>query len=455
MSGHDPQHPATYWEFVTGAPRAPPTRWCWATSTADGSPSPSSATRPNAWPQASTPTASGPAPSSAGSSRPASTRSCCSSRWRASARCSARSSRSCASARCATSPTRRSASPHRATRSGAASTTARWRRRSPTRSGARHGHRHAAHRRPGHAAAAARPERVAALAVLHVGIDRRSQGRVARPTRRSWPRACTRSSPRCSPPPTTSIRSCFPVGPHRRRVHARRRTHDRATMLRWSRRSTPSESRTSWPSRARRSSAPRCRCSRPTSPRKRAHGDERLFPHLRACVGGGAPKTAGIDDVIRAELGGIGIVAAGVSPSSPPRPAPRHDTGEQMEKSEGRPSPGVELRVVGPDGARVGTRRGGRAPPPRPAPVPGLREPGARRRRARRAGLLPHRRPRHRHRHRPRDDHRPAEGHHHPQRGEHLRQRDRGGPAPPPGDRRRRGHRPARRRAPASARARS
>ena len=36
---------------------------------------------------------------------------------------------------------------------------------------------------------------------------------------------------------------------------------------------------------------------------QRAHGDERLFPRLRACVGGGAPKTAGIDDVIRAQGG--------------------------------------------------------------------------------------------------------------------------------------------------------
>ena len=34
---------------------------------------------------------------------------------------------------------------------------------------------------------------------------------------------------------------------------------------------------------------------------QRADGDAPLFPNLRACVGGGAPKTARIDDVIRAE----------------------------------------------------------------------------------------------------------------------------------------------------------
>ena len=85
---------------------------------------------------------------------------------------------------------------------------------------------------------------------------------------------------------------------------------------------------------------------------QRAHGDERLFPRLRACVGGGAPKTAGIDDVIRAELGGIGVVSSwGLTEFPTATSASVEDTPEQIEKTEGRPSPGVELRVVAADGS--------------------------------------------------------------------------------------------------------
>ena len=108
---------------------------------------------------------------------------------------------------------------------------------------------------------------------------------------------------------------------------------------------------------------------------QRAHGDERLFPRLRACVGGGAPKTAGIDEVIRAELGGIGVVSSwGLTEFPTATSASVDDTPEQIEKTEGRPSPGVELRVVGRRRQRVRARRGRRAAAPRPAPVPRLRQ---------------------------------------------------------------------------------
>lgn len=85
---------------------------------------------------------------------------------------------------------------------------------------------------------------------------------------------------------------------------------------------------------------------------QRTHGPERLFPKLRACVGGGAPKTAGIDDVIRAELGGLGVVSSwGLTEFPTATSASVDDTRAQIETTEGRPSPGVELRVVGADGA--------------------------------------------------------------------------------------------------------
>jgi acyl-CoA synthetase (AMP-forming)/AMP-acid ligase II len=88
---------------------------------------------------------------------------------------------------------------------------------------------------------------------------------------------------------------------------------------------------------------------------QRAHGEEKLFPRLKACVGGGAPKTAGIDDVIRAELGGIGVVSSwGLTEFPTATSASVEDTREQIEKTEGRPSPGVELRVVDADGRDCG-----------------------------------------------------------------------------------------------------
>jgi len=84
---------------------------------------------------------------------------------------------------------------------------------------------------------------------------------------------------------------------------------------------------------------------------QREHGAEKLFPRLKACVGGGAPKTAGIDDLIRTELGGLGVVSSwGLTEFPTATSASVEDTREQIEQTEGRPSPGVELRVVGADG---------------------------------------------------------------------------------------------------------
>ena len=60
------------------------------------------------------------------------------------------------------------------------------------------------------------------------------------------------------------------------------------------------DARSSWPSRAPRCSAPRCRCSRRTWPRSASTATSRCSRGCATCVGGGAPKTAGIDDVIRA-----------------------------------------------------------------------------------------------------------------------------------------------------------
>jgi acyl-CoA synthetase (AMP-forming)/AMP-acid ligase II len=88
---------------------------------------------------------------------------------------------------------------------------------------------------------------------------------------------------------------------------------------------------------------------------QRKHGDQPLFPRLRTCVGGGAPKTPGIDEVIRRELGGLGVVSSwGLTEFPTATSASVDDTPEQIETTEGRPSPAVELRVVGRDGTVCG-----------------------------------------------------------------------------------------------------
>ncbi|KJE20914.1 acyl-CoA synthetase (AMP-forming)/AMP-acid ligase II [Frankia torreyi] len=83
---------------------------------------------------------------------------------------------------------------------------------------------------------------------------------------------------------------------------------------------------------------------------QRRHGDEPLFPRLRLCVSGGAPNEPGLHTRIRAELGGAGIcngwgltehpVVGYAAPGSPD---------ERMERTAGRPAPGVSVRVVRAD----------------------------------------------------------------------------------------------------------
>ncbi len=79
--------------------------------------------------------------------------------------------------------------------------------------------------------------------------------------------------------------------------------------------------------------------------------DEPLFPHLRCCPGGGAPKPAGLHERVRRELGGAGIVSGWGLTEAPllsmGRPGDRDD---QLSETEGRPLPGVQLRTVSSDG---------------------------------------------------------------------------------------------------------
>jgi cyclohexanecarboxylate-CoA ligase len=86
-----------------------------------------------------------------------------------------------------------------------------------------------------------------------------------------------------------------------------------------------------------------------------AHGSEKLFPNLRACVGGGAPTPAALHEEVKRELGGIGIVGSwGLTEFPIATCGAVTDTDEQLANSEGTAGPGVEIRVVGLDGLDKG-----------------------------------------------------------------------------------------------------
>ncbi len=84
---------------------------------------------------------------------------------------------------------------------------------------------------------------------------------------------------------------------------------------------------------------------------QRAHGPEKLFPRLRACVSGGAPKPPGLHEEIKEVLGGVGVVGSwGLTEFPIATCGALDDTDEQLSGSEGTVGPGVEIRVVGLDG---------------------------------------------------------------------------------------------------------
>jgi cyclohexanecarboxylate-CoA ligase len=88
---------------------------------------------------------------------------------------------------------------------------------------------------------------------------------------------------------------------------------------------------------------------------QRRHPDRPLFPELRACNGGGGPKPSGMHYDIKRELGGVGIVSGYGLTESPV--IAMNDLGardEQLAQSEGRPSPGVEMRIIAFDGHQCG-----------------------------------------------------------------------------------------------------
>ncbi len=84
---------------------------------------------------------------------------------------------------------------------------------------------------------------------------------------------------------------------------------------------------------------------------QREQPDTPIFPRLRCCPGGGAPKPPNLHYEVKKELGGVGIVSGwGLTEAPVLTMACPTDPDEKLATTEGRPLPGVDVRVVSADG---------------------------------------------------------------------------------------------------------
>ncbi len=88
---------------------------------------------------------------------------------------------------------------------------------------------------------------------------------------------------------------------------------------------------------------------------QRANGPGPIFTHVRSFPGGGAPKPPQLHYDLKREIGGVGIVSGyGLTEAPIVVMASTTDSDQKLADTEGRPTPGVELVVVGLDGRRAG-----------------------------------------------------------------------------------------------------
>ena len=88
---------------------------------------------------------------------------------------------------------------------------------------------------------------------------------------------------------------------------------------------------------------------------QRQAGAESIFPAIRSYPGGGAPKPPQLHFDLQREVGGVGIVSGyGLTEAPIVVMASTTDPDQLLADTEGRPTPGVDLVVVGLDGRRVG-----------------------------------------------------------------------------------------------------
>jgi acyl-CoA synthetase (AMP-forming)/AMP-acid ligase II len=85
--------------------------------------------------------------------------------------------------------------------------------------------------------------------------------------------------------------------------------------------------------------------------RRRELPGDVMFPRLRVTISGGAGKPAGLHRKIVDGLGGRGLVSSwGMTEFPLATHGGLDDDDADLASTEGRPAPGVEVRVVGPDG---------------------------------------------------------------------------------------------------------
>lgn len=93
---------------------------------------------------------------------------------------------------------------------------------------------------------------------------------------------------------------------------------------------------------------------------QRAHGSARLFSRLRFCAGGGAPISSDLDERVRNELGGEGVVNAyGLTECPQVGFPPVPDRYGMRARSSWMASAGVSVRIVDPNGVDMPAGRQG------------------------------------------------------------------------------------------------
>lgn len=109
---------------------------------------------------------------------------------------------------------------------------------------------------------------------------------------------------------------------------------------------------------------------------QRANGSEPIFPHLRNCPGGGAPKPPQLHHDVKAELGGTGIISGwGLTEAPILTMACDRDPDDKLAETEGRAMPGVQLRAVALDGHVCGPNEEGELRAKAPQMMAGYRDP--------------------------------------------------------------------------------
>jgi non-ribosomal peptide synthetase component E (peptide arylation enzyme) len=88
---------------------------------------------------------------------------------------------------------------------------------------------------------------------------------------------------------------------------------------------------------------------------QRAHGSAPLYPALRACASGGAPKPSELHYEIKEVLGGAGVISSyGLTEFPIATHARFEDDDDMLARTEGAPVARVDARVVDRDGKEVG-----------------------------------------------------------------------------------------------------